>query len=155
MRIKKMTVILVVILALTVLVSTIMAQKGRGMGERPKPPVLSALDADGDGIISADELRNVVAALKTLDKNSDGEISREELRPDRGVHGGSEVQGEGEDRQRDHRMKPPLLTALDSDGDHKISAGEITNAENALRELDTNGDGKLTDKEIHPKRRNQ
>ena len=44
-------------------------------------PVMAALDADGDGEISADEIKNSVAALKKLDKNKDGKLTSEELRP--------------------------------------------------------------------------
>ena len=42
----------------------------------PPPPLLQALDADGDGIISAAEIANAPAALKTLDKNGDGKLTR-------------------------------------------------------------------------------
>lgn len=59
--------------------------KGEGSrdGQRPPGPMPMALvaviDADGDGIISADEMKNAPAALKKLDKNNDGSLSREEL----------------------------------------------------------------------------
>jgi hypothetical protein len=52
-----------------------------GGGNRPKPPIESALDANGDGVISAEEIANAPAALKTLDKNGDGELSADEYRP--------------------------------------------------------------------------
>lgn len=153
MKNKKMIIIPVMILTLTFLAGTLTARQGRGMGVRPKPPLFSAIDTDGDGLISASELDNVVAALKSLDKNGDGEITREELRPANRQGNGGEDRGEGENRRR--RRKSPLFSALDADGDHKISAGEMANAENALRALDTNGDGQLTRKELRPKRRNQ
>ena len=44
-------------------------------------PVLAAVDSNGDGTISAEELRNAPAALKTLDKDGDGNITREEAAP--------------------------------------------------------------------------
>jgi len=47
----------------------------------PKPPIETALDANGDGIISADEIANASAALKTLDKNGDGQLTADEYRP--------------------------------------------------------------------------
>jgi Ca2+-binding EF-hand superfamily protein len=51
-------------------------------GFRPPPhPVTTALDANNDGTIDADEIKNAVAALKKLDKNNDGKLSDEELRP--------------------------------------------------------------------------
>jgi hypothetical protein len=59
--------------------------KGEGPrdGQRPPGPMLiqGALDADKDGIISAEEIQGAPAALKKLDKNSDGKLTREELQP--------------------------------------------------------------------------
>ena len=46
-------------------------------------PVLAALDADHDGVISAAEIQNAPAALKTLDKNGDGRLTPDELIPPR------------------------------------------------------------------------
>ncbi len=57
------------------------AQPPAGAGGRP--PLIEALDADGDGTISADELKNATAALSALDKNQDGALSPEEYRPRR------------------------------------------------------------------------
>jgi len=57
-------------------------QGGPRNGQRPPPPqLLIALDTDKDGVISADEIANASAALKTLDKNGDGELTREEFGP--------------------------------------------------------------------------
>jgi len=44
-------------------------------------PVLRALDADEDGEISADEIKNATAALGKLDKNGDGKLTRDEVLP--------------------------------------------------------------------------
>jgi hypothetical protein len=44
-------------------------------------PVVNALDADGDGEISAKERENATAARKALDKDKDGNLSAAELRP--------------------------------------------------------------------------
>ena len=41
-------------------------------------PVLAAIDTNGDGIISAEEIKNSASALKKLDTNGDGKIGREE-----------------------------------------------------------------------------
>jgi hypothetical protein len=55
---------------------------GRGPGGFMRMmPVMAALDADADGLISADEIANAAAALKSLDKNADGKLTEEELRP--------------------------------------------------------------------------
>jgi hypothetical protein len=44
-------------------------------------PVLRALDRDGDGVLSADELAVAPSSLRKADRNRDGEISGAELRP--------------------------------------------------------------------------
>ena len=48
----------------------------------PMPPgfnLMTALDADKDGKISAKEIENCVAALQKLDKDKDGKLSQEEI----------------------------------------------------------------------------
>ena len=47
-------------------------------------PVLVALDADGDGEISTDEIENAAAAWAKLDKNGDGRLGADKGRPSRG-----------------------------------------------------------------------
>lgn len=47
----------------------------------PPMPVLAALDANGDGELSAEEIAQAAAALKKLDRNGDGKVSREEWMP--------------------------------------------------------------------------
>jgi Ca2+-binding EF-hand superfamily protein len=44
-------------------------------------PLMAALDANSDGVISSEEIEKSPAALKTLDKNSDGQLTADELRP--------------------------------------------------------------------------
>lgn len=62
-------------------------------GHRP-PPVIAALDADRDGIISAEEIANAANALLQLDKNGDGQLARDELHPEgRSPRGGGRPPG--------------------------------------------------------------
>ena len=60
-------------------------QRGGPPGEnRPVPPglaIMRALDADRNGELSADEIRNASKALKSLDRNHDGVLDRSELGP--------------------------------------------------------------------------
>jgi len=54
---------------------------GRPRGFGRLDPAAAALDTDGNGEISADEIAGATAALKTLDRNGDGQITEDELRP--------------------------------------------------------------------------
>lgn len=49
-------------------------------GQRPPPPrIIAALDANGDGVIDADEIANASVALAKLDKNGDGKLTPDEF----------------------------------------------------------------------------
>jgi predicted O-methyltransferase YrrM len=54
----------------------------------PRIPVMTAIDANGDGELSAEEIAKAAQSLKKLDKNGDGTLSREELRPQFAPPGG-------------------------------------------------------------------
>lgn len=58
----------------------------------------------------------------------------------------------GPPRMRDGMRPPPnpIVEALDADRDHTISADEIHAAAEALKSLDRNGDGELSEEEFHP-----
>jgi Ca2+-binding EF-hand superfamily protein len=59
------------------------------------PPVMEALDANGDGTIDEWEVSNATALLRKLDRNNDGRLTPEELRPalrDRGGAPGNQPQ---------------------------------------------------------------
>jgi hypothetical protein len=133
----------------------------KGRGRRPPPPIIAALDANHDGVLSAEEIANAPAALKALDKNSDGQLTEDELRPQGPPPGGPDgQQGErppqglppGGDANHPHPPMPPVMMALDTNGDGVLSADEIANASASLLKLDKNGDGQLTMDEIRPPR---
>ncbi|MGV3756999.1 MAG: hypothetical protein ACO1QS_16580, partial [Verrucomicrobiota bacterium] len=44
-------------------------------------PVMTALDADNDGVLNASEIAQASAALKTLDRDGNGRLTPDELRP--------------------------------------------------------------------------
>jgi hypothetical protein len=59
---------------------------GQGQGRRAcangqKSVLLVLLDADKDGVLSGAEITAASAALTALDKNGDGQVTAEELRP--------------------------------------------------------------------------
>lgn len=61
-------------------------QDGEKPARRPKhpaPPLLTALDTDRNGELSADEIDESPESLAGLDANGDGEITPHELRPAR------------------------------------------------------------------------
>ena len=49
-------------------------------GGFPLPLIIRTLDANGDGIIDADEIANAPAALRKLDRNGDGKLTPDEYR---------------------------------------------------------------------------
>jgi hypothetical protein len=121
---------------------------------RPPPlPIVMALDANRDGIIDAAEIANASAALKALDKNGDGQLTLDEFMPPRpfgtnapppppdGADAPPPPPPPGPDGKR---PLPPIVAALDANGDGVIDASELANASAALLKLDKNGDGKLT-----------
>ena len=55
-----------------------------GRGGPPRDVLFTALDRDGDGALSSDEIAGAAAALRTLDTNGDGKVSIEELFGGRG-----------------------------------------------------------------------
>jgi predicted O-methyltransferase YrrM len=89
-------VLLGIVAALAFCVQAATAQAPAGAKQRPEgrdfrppmPPVMAALDADGDGTISGAEIQGAQAALKKLDRDNDGQLSREEIGFGRGRFGG-------------------------------------------------------------------
>jgi hypothetical protein len=57
------------------------------------PPINTALDANGDGVISADEIAKAAESLKKLDKNGDGKLTSDEFRPRRAAGQGGGQRG--------------------------------------------------------------
>jgi hypothetical protein len=68
---------------LTLGLSTLAIRAQKFGGGPPAPPIMKALDLNGDGTIDADEIAKAPESLKTIDKNGDGTLSSDELRPAR------------------------------------------------------------------------
>lgn len=66
-----------------------MADAPEDGSQPPLPAVVKALDANGDGVIDADEIANAPTALRALDKNGDDKLTMDELMgsPPRGFGG--------------------------------------------------------------------
>ena len=107
-------------------------------------PVLAALDTDSDGQIRTDEIQRAAASLATLDADQSGTLTGDELLPRFGGRGGA-GRGQG--------LPPgglPIVDVLDANGDREISATEIAAASVALRSLDGDGDGRVSEAEMLP-----
>lgn len=124
---------------------------GPGGPGRGGHPIVRALDTDKDRELSAAEITNAPASLRALDKNGDGAVSFDDLRPERPARKQRpDDAGKGERGPGRGRPADPVMLALDADGDRALSATEISNASNSLKALDANSDGKLTPDELRP-----
>ena len=135
---------------------------GRG-GPMPGSPVLMTIDANHDGVISAEEIAGASAALKTLDRNGDGTIGGQELMPmGRGREGREGFEGGREGREGGGRAGEPGATpatsaddlvatymAFDKNKDGKLTKDEVPERMQAIFDrADANKDGALTESEI-------
>ena len=139
-----------ILFALTVLSAPIWAQPRGGMTMRS--PAFQALDADRDGTISAAELANAPASLKALDRNGDGKLTEDEVRPQFGEGrgrrgGGGDEPGETAAPSADEMVQ--TLMAFDKNGDGKLTKDELPERMQGIFDrADANHDGVLTADEI-------
>ena len=133
------------------------AQGGRGPGRPGMSPVYAALDADRDGTVSATELANAPAALKGIDRNGDGALSADEIRPEFGPggpggRGGRGRGGPGEPGQTPATSPDELaamLMSFDKDSDGKLTKAELPERLQGLFDrADADKDNALTADEI-------
>ena len=117
---------------------------------------LMAFDRNGDGKLVRGELpERFQGLLERADANRDGALTEEELKQSANAattaEGGRRgPEGRGFDGRGRGGPGDPLRRALDRDGDGVISPSEIDTAAEALKALDTNQDGQLSNDEIRP-----
>ena len=119
-------------------------------------PVLAALDADRDAIISAAEIRNAPMALALLDRNHDGRLTLNEVQHDPVAHQVATIFRM--DTNFDGKISPAerlgpigrhykeLLDAADTNHDGYVTEDEL--AREFRRREDLNGDGVVTWEEM-------
>lgn len=137
-------------------IGSLHAQEGRQGGRRGgqgRPdmmrrfPLMIALDVNGDGIISAEEINNAPDALRKLDKNNDGQLTEDELRPNF-PDGPDGRRDEGPGGPNPDEMVKQLLE-FDKNGDGHLSKDELPGRMHGLFERgDTNKDGVLSKDEL-------
>ncbi len=117
-------------------------------------PILQALDTDGDGELSAEEIKNASKSLLKLDKNGDGKLSADELRPAGfGGPGGFGRPGGGGfgfgGRGGDPKAMIERFMSFDKNKDGKLSKDELPEfLQQQFDRADTNKDGFLDEAEI-------
>lgn len=112
-------------------------------------PVLRALDANQDGVISADEIERAQELLARLDANKDGSIASDELRPagfrPEGRRG---PEGEGGPPGASDLVK--TLMEFDTNADGKLARAEVPERMQGLfKRADSDNDGVLTAGELN------
>lgn len=109
-----------------------------------------AFDKNGDGKLTRDEVpERMQGIFERGDTNHDGVLSAAELRA-MAVAQQQPVEGRGDRGPEGMMRTDPIFQALDTNHDNVISGDEITQAAAALKSLDKNQDGALSEDELRP-----
>ncbi len=120
---------------------------GGPMGMLKMLPIMKVLDSDQDGTLSASEIANASKALIQLDKNGDGIISAEEMRPDANTMPGGFAGAEP--GPPNGQMMGKVFESRDKNGDGKLTGDEIPERlRDKMKMIDKDGDGSITKSEF-------
>jgi Ca2+-binding EF-hand superfamily protein len=115
-------------------------ERGLGMMLR-NLPLMKALDIDEDGQLSPSEIENASRSLMKLDKNGDGVLSAEELRPEPGPALNAMANAMGPNGRLAPAAMARMFEMRDANGDGKLSGDEIPPPmRERLSAIDQNGD---------------
>lgn len=119
-------------------VTPALAKPGKGAGMMS----FSALDANGDGIITKDDLAvRDEARFKSIDADGNGSVTQDELA----------AHAEAKRAKREKARQERMMKRLDANEDGVLSAEEMFSgkrAEKMFAKVDRNGDGQISEEEF-------
>lgn len=122
---------------------------GGPQGNGPGEAVLQALDADGNHEVSAEEIANAPAALKTLDVNGDGKLSDADVSHARGNRENRNNRGQN-NRNRAGRSPSSEREGRGQGGpEHRNGPRSPEDFVSHAMKFDADGDGKLSETELN------
>ena len=121
---------------------------GPGGFRMPPSPVMAALDADANGELSEEEIKNASKALMALDKNGDKKLAGDEIRPQFGP-GGPGGPGGFSGGRPDPAQFVSRMMENDANKDGKLSEDELPEfMRRGFARMDENSDGSVDKAEL-------
>jgi len=126
------------------------SKKADAQAPPPPPPWFGMIDKDRDGVLSAVEIQAASEAILKLDADHNGEVTVEETHMPPPKEGDKPEPPDSKNHAMPPRPVPPMVKALDTNGDGSLSPEEMTQAPESLKILDKDQDGALSPEELRP-----